>query len=146
MTFDLSSLGWDTAFRSAYAGHARADQHPARVVRVDRGVCTAIGATGPHRVTVGGGLLAAAAQDSTRLPGTGDWVVVRTWPDGRETVEAVLPRRTAIVRASAGKDSLPQVLAANVDSVAVVAAVDPEPAVACPSYGRSSRPVVPSLS
>jgi len=127
MTFDLSSLGWDTAFRSAYAGHARADQHPARVVRVDRGVCTAIGATGPHRVTVGGGLLAAAAQDSTRLPGTGDWVVVRTWPDGRETVEAVLPRRTAIVRASAGKDSLPQVLAANVDSVAVVAAVDPEP-------------------
>ena len=53
MTFDLSSLGWDTAFRSAYAGHARADQHPARVVRVDRGVCTAIGATGPHRVTVG---------------------------------------------------------------------------------------------
>jgi ribosome biogenesis GTPase len=130
MTFDLSTLGWDSEFRAAYAGHARADQHPARVVRVDRGVCTAIGPGGPHRVTVGGALLAAAAQDATRLPGTGDWVVVRTWPDGRSTMEAVLPRRTAIIRAAAGKQSLPQVLAANVDSVAVVAPIDPEPDLA----------------
>jgi ribosome biogenesis GTPase len=127
MTFNLSSLGWDQDFQSAYAGHARADQHPARVARVDRGVCTAIGVHGPHRVTVGGGLLAAAATDPTRLPGTGDWVAVRTWPDGRATVEAVLPRRTAIIRAAAGKEALPQVLAANVDSVAVVAPIDPEP-------------------
>jgi ribosome biogenesis GTPase len=127
MTFDLSTLGWDTGFRTAYARYARPDHRPARVVRVDRGVCTAICADGPHRVTVGGGLLAAAAQDATRLPGTGDWVVVRRWPDGRATIEAVLPRRTAIVRATAGKESLPQVLAANVDSVAVVAPIDPEP-------------------
>jgi ribosome biogenesis GTPase / thiamine phosphate phosphatase len=127
MTFDLSSLGWDTDFATAYARHARADQHPARVVRCDRGVCTAIGADGPHRVTTGGGLLAVAAQDATRLPGTGDWVVVRSWPDGRATAEAVLPRRTAIIRAAAGRESLPQVLAANVDSVAVVAPIDPEP-------------------
>jgi ribosome biogenesis GTPase len=130
MTFDLSSLGWDSGFRTAYAGYARADQHPARVARVDRGVCTAIGADGPERVTLGGALLAAAAQDPTRLPGTGDWVAVRIWPDGRATVEAVLPRRTAIIRAAAGKESLPQVLAANVDSVAVVAPVDPEPDLA----------------
>jgi ribosome biogenesis GTPase / thiamine phosphate phosphatase len=130
MTFDLSNLGWDPGFRAAYAGHARADQHPARVVRVDRGVCTAIGAGGAVRVTLGGALLAAAAQDATRLPGTGDWVVVREWPDGRSTMEAVLPRRTAIIRAAAGKRSLPQVLAANVDSVAVVAPIDPEPDLA----------------
>src|SRR5215475_12956005 len=127
MTFDLSMLGWDTGFRTAYARYARPDRRPARVARVDRGVCTAIGADGPHRVTIGGGLLAAAVQDATRLPGTGDWVVVQAWPDGRATIEAVLPRRTAIVRAAAGKESLPQVLAANVDSVAVVAPLDPEP-------------------
>ena len=130
MTFDLSRLGWDSDFRTAYAGHVRPDQHPARVARVDRGVCTAIAADGPQRVTIGGSLLAAAVQDPTRLPGTGDWVVVRTWPDGRATVEVVLPRRTAIIRAAAGKESLAQVLAANVDSVAVVAPVDPEPDLA----------------
>src|SRR5262245_64069276 len=92
MTLDLSTLGWDSFFSTAYAGHARADQHPARVARVDRGVYTAISADGPQRVTVGGALLAMAAQDPTRLPGTGDWVAVRAWPDGRSTIEAVLPR------------------------------------------------------
>jgi ribosome biogenesis GTPase len=127
MSIDLTALGWDADFQAAYAPHARADQHPARVARVDRGVCTVIGSEGPQRVTVGGGLLAAAAHDLTRMPSTGDWVAVRHWPDDRDTIEAVLPRRTAIIRASAGAESLPQVLAANVDTVAVVAPVDPEP-------------------
>jgi ribosome biogenesis GTPase len=127
MTFDLPALGWDDEFRAAYAPFDRADQRPARVVRVDRGICTALAADGTYRVSIGGALLANAGQDSTRLPCTGDWVAIRTWPDDRITVEAVLPRRTAIIRASAGAEALPQLLASNVDTVAVVAPVDPEP-------------------
>src|SRR5690606_31837677 len=41
---------------------------------------------------------AAAARDAARLPCPGDWVVVRTWPDERSTVEAVLPRRGIVWR------------------------------------------------
>jgi ribosome biogenesis GTPase len=127
MTFDLPSLGWDDAFRTSYAPFVRPDQQPARVARVDRGVCSVLTADGVQRVSIGGGLLAAAARDPLRLPCAGDWVAVRTWPDERTTIEAVLPRRTAIVRSSAGKETLAQVLASNVDTAAVVAAVDPEP-------------------
>jgi ribosome biogenesis GTPase len=54
-------------------------------------------------------------------------VVVHTWPDRRVTVESVLPRRSAIVRASAGAASHSQVLAANLDVAAVVEPLDPAP-------------------
>jgi ribosome biogenesis GTPase len=129
MTFDLTSLGWDDEFQAAYARftHRDAMVQPARVTRVDRGVCTVLGADGTHRASIGGGLLAAAAQDPVRLPCAGDWVIVATWPDERLTLEAVLPRRTAVIRASAGAEALAQVLAANIDAAAVVAPVDPEP-------------------
>jgi ribosome biogenesis GTPase len=127
MSFDMSSLGWADDFAQSYARLKRPDHRPARVTRVDRGVCTIADADGTHRASVGGGLLAVAATDPVRLPCAGDWVVVRTWPDDRATIEAVLPRRTAIVRAGAGARATAQVLAANVDTAAVVAAVDPEP-------------------
>ena len=126
MTFDLASVGWDEGFRATYARFDRSDQQPARVSRVDRGICSVLGAHGAHRASIGGGLLAAVAQDPVRLPCAGDWVVVRTWPDDRQTIEAVLPRRTVIARAASGAEALAQVLAVNVEAAAVVASVDPD--------------------
>jgi ribosome biogenesis GTPase len=61
-------------------------------------------------------------------------VAVRTWPDRRVTVEAVLPRRTQVVRATADRDSHGQVLAANLDVAAVVEPLDP-----APDLGRVER-------
>jgi hypothetical protein len=93
----LSSLGWDETLRTAYRRHDRADRHPARVSRVESGVCTLLTMDGASRASVGGGgLLAAAVHDAGRLPCPGDWVVVQTWPDARVTVDAVLPRRTVV--------------------------------------------------
>jgi ribosome biogenesis GTPase len=127
MTFDLPSLGWDGELASSYARLSRPDHRPARVTRVDRGVCTVLDPSGPQRASIGGGLLCLAVRDPVRLPCAGDWVVMRDWPDERTTIEAVLPRRTAIVRAGAGAQATAQVLAANIDTAAVVAPVDPEP-------------------
>jgi ribosome biogenesis GTPase / thiamine phosphate phosphatase len=127
MTVDLSSLGWDDRFAAAYRVHDRPDQRPARVTRVDRGVCAALAAAGTVRASVAGAILERAARDPAQLPCAGDWVVVRSWPDSRTTVEAVLPRRTAIVRATAGKEALGQILAANVDAAAVVEPLEPSP-------------------
>jgi ribosome biogenesis GTPase / thiamine phosphate phosphatase len=127
MMYDLASLGWDAAFASAYRRHDRPDQHPARVARVDRGVCTALAGQGTERVTLGGPLLVLAGRDPVQLPCTGDWVVVRDWPDRRSTIEAVLPRRTQVIRAAAGRRAVAQALAANLDVAAVVEPLDPEP-------------------
>lgn len=127
MRVDLSSLGWDDGFTAAYSRFNRPGHQPARVVRVDRGVCSALAAHGPVRASLGGAVLDRAASDPAEFPCAGDWVAVREWPDDRVTIEAVLARRTAVVRATVGKESGGQVLAANLDTAAVVEPLDPEP-------------------
>lgn len=127
MTIDLASLGWDATFDNAYQPYRLAGQQAARVSRVDRGVCTVLTRDGSLRASLAGTMLTAIAANPLRLPCVGDWVVVRTWPDRRHTVEAVLPRRTAVVRNSAAKDSYGQLLAANLDVAAVVEPLDPDP-------------------
>jgi ribosome biogenesis GTPase / thiamine phosphate phosphatase len=124
---DLSSLGWDDTVAAAFASVASIGEVPARVARVDRGGLDTLTTGGPVRATPGSDLLAAAAQDPVAAPVTGDWVTLRHWPDGPVTAQAVLPRRSAVVRAVASGASQGQVLAANVDTVLVVASLAVEP-------------------
>ena len=125
-TFDLPSLGWDDSRTTEFTPYA--DAHvPARVSRIDRGACDALGAEGPMRLTFAGAVMSAAAADPVSTPCVGDWVAARAWSDGRVTAEAVLPRRTAFVRASVTPGtSHGQVLAANVDLAVVVEGLHPE--------------------
>ena len=125
--FDLPSLGWDDERTTEFAPYT--EHHvPARVSRVDRGACDAIGPAGALRLTFSGVLLAAAVADPVSSPCVGDWVAARAWSDGRVTAEVVLPRRTAFVRASVSPGvSHGQVLAANVDLAVVVEGLHPEP-------------------
>ena len=103
-----------------YRPFDRSDAAPGRVLRADRGVCTVLDATGVTRASLAGSVLLGAARDPALLPCAGDWVVLRRWPDRRTTIECVLPRRTTLIRRTADKDSTGQVLAANMDTVAVV--------------------------
>ncbi|MCZ4517852.1 ribosome small subunit-dependent GTPase A [Rhodococcus ruber] len=80
----------------------------ARVVRVDRGEFDAVTDSGIVRCT-GNNIC------------TGDWV---TLDEHSLRLSAILPRRTAIERASAGSTSETQVLGANVDTVVVTVASD----------------------
>jgi ribosome biogenesis GTPase / thiamine phosphate phosphatase len=137
----LADLGWDESWHEALPPIARdagdagqTDPVPGRVARVDRGLCTVLTAAGPVRASLGGDLLDAAAADASAAPCTGDWCLVRQWPDGPLTVEALAPRRTRLVRADASRSSHGQVMAANVDLVALVVALHPEP-----NLGRIER-------
>ena len=125
----LRELGWDDSW-AELATHAHAADVPGRVSRVDRGVCTVITEDGPIRASWSGSLLKAVAEDSTAAPCTGDWCLTRTWPDGPITIEHVLDRRTAVVRADASKSSRAQVLVSNVDLIGVVVGLHPEPNIA----------------
>lgn len=137
----LEDLGWDDSWRRALP---RADARPhgstwsgsaaGRVVRVDRGICQVVTASGPVQATLGGNVLDALARDAAAGPCTGDWCAVTHWPDGPVTVEELAPRRTAVQRADASRSSRLQVLAANVDLVAIVVALHPEP-----NIGRIER-------
>lgn len=124
----LSALGWDERWDGLVSQHLSPGV-PGRVTRVDRGVCTVVTEAGPVRATWSSSLLEAAATDSLAAPCTGDWCLLRNWPDGPVTIENVLDRRTAVIRAEAGRTSRGQVLVANVDLIGVVVALHPEPNV-----------------
>ncbi len=119
---DLARLGWDDGWADAAA------TSPAgRVTRVDRGLASVLTSDGPIRVGWGADLLDAAAADPTAAPVTGDWVLLRDWPDRRTTLETVLPRRTAILRATPSRRSEDQLLAANATVAAVLVGLVPDP-------------------
>jgi len=61
------------------------------------------------------------ARDKTALPTVGDWVLVAPADGtGVSPIEALLPRRSCLVRAAAGEKTIPQPIAANVDLAFVV--------------------------
>jgi ribosome biogenesis GTPase len=110
---DLARYGWGEDLRTAFAEHRRAGLTPARVVRVDGGLCDTITAHGPVRADAP----AVPRADPLLSPCTGDWAALRGGSHPR--LVAVLPRRSAIVRSSAARSSHGQVLAANVDTVVI---------------------------
>jgi len=65
------------------------------------------------------------ARTPDQFPAIGDWVAVRMRAgEPRSDIHAVLPRRTKLSRRAAGKEDVEQVLAANVDTVFLVAGLD----------------------
>lgn len=100
----LVQYGWTEAVSESFTH----DSTPARITRVDRGICDAITSSDQLRVRSGRFDLCA-----------GDWVTVA---DG--TVVDLVPRRTAIVRAAVSGRAESQALAANVDAVGIVTALD----------------------
>jgi ribosome biogenesis GTPase / thiamine phosphate phosphatase len=123
----LESIGYDPRMARCAAV---TDAEVGRVVRVHRGLADVLTEQGLLRAGYAGELLAEVARDAVAAPTAGDWVVVQDWPDNRHTVQKVLPRSSAVVRASSGKRSHGQVLCANADHVAAVVAMHPDPAIA----------------
>lgn len=124
---DLADLGWNDDWAAQFTPHAAAGLEPARV--------TADFGRGYGVTTAGGEVFAELAgklrHDSAKrsvLPVVGDWVAVRVKPgEPRSQLHAVLPRRTKLSRQAAGhRRAEEQVLAANLDTVFVVAGLDGE--------------------
>ena len=117
----LVQLGYSAAFQTAFAHVAEADHVPARVVAVHRDRLVVAGADGEFTATLDTHLVHAGSLDR---PASGDWIVLRLDPAGGSArVCALLPRRTAFIRAAAGKRAMAQVVAANIDRVLVVSAL-----------------------
>ena len=117
---NLQSLGWDETLAEAFAPYRQEGLVPARAAvehRIDYVVYTELGEL---RAETTGKL-----RHEGEHPAVGDWLAVAARPDeGRATIHAVLPRRSAFIRKSAFNETKPQVLAANVDVVFIVAGLD----------------------
>lgn len=121
----LIEWGWDERWAETIAAlDAGEDLAPARVSTEHRGYVEVVGREGSLLGTVSGRLL-HEAEDARDLPAVGDWVLhAPPDDDGRVRVDAIAPRRTSVVRRAAGNDPEPQVVAANVDTVFIVSALD----------------------
>jgi len=125
----LAALGFDEVWNDLFAAFERRGLLPGRIAGVDRAALDVLCADGPVRATVGGPVLQAIATDPSAGPCSGDWAALRSWPDARTTVEALLPRRTAVTRAQSSGVSRGQVLAANVDVVLVAVSLQVDPSL-----------------
>lgn len=133
----LTELGWDSDWAATLAAVAPAGA-PGRVARVDAGACTLLTAAGSRRVPATRNVLLAVGDWVACLPGevaagsragAGDGSRAGARDGSRAGALdpgplVPLPRRTAIVRRSAGRDPHPQVLAANVETIFVLVALD----------------------
>lgn len=125
MPVDLASYGWDDRVSALFAALDLPGLTAGRVARIDRGSCLVVTDDGPLRASAFGttSKLAGLAE----VPAAGDWVALDVNPgDGdRPGVVAVLPRWSAMSRKDPDERvAAEQVLAANIDVVAVVCALD----------------------
>lgn len=110
----LAAYGWDDDWAAEFAPYAAQGLVPGRVVRVDRGRCDIATPQG----TVWADTAFVVPRDPMRIICTGDWAAVDADGDPR-FVRTLLPRRTAFVRSTSSKRSEGQVLATNVDHIAI---------------------------
>lgn len=122
----VNRLGWNDELRAWWETQANrfADLPDdscriGRVGRVDRGECDVFVGDGELRVLSD----SQRSQDAT-APATGDWVVAVDDEELGWMIAEVFPRRSAIVRRSAGERIEEQTLVANVDLVGIVHGLD----------------------
>lgn len=70
------------------------------------------------------GALRYSAGDRSDFPAVGDWVAISTYDENKVLIHAVLPRINAIEREAVGRLGEKQIIAANIDVVFLVLAVD----------------------
>ncbi len=118
-------LGWSDFFAAAFAPHAAQGRTPARVTLELKGFYEVTDADGA-RLGECTGRFAHEAVGPADFPVVGDWVAVTPRPGDatRADIHAVLPRRTKFSRRAAGEEVVEQVVAANVDTVFLVSALD----------------------
>ncbi len=120
----LESLGWDAAWASELEGLEQPDLIPGRVAAQHRGAYAVWTETGDVRAEVAGALYYERAVGGI-LPAVGDWVGLRGRTEaGRARIHAVLGRRSAITRKTPDRNSVDQVLAANVDLIFLLSGLD----------------------
>jgi ribosome biogenesis GTPase len=120
---ELAALGWTDVEASAFTTHAAQGLRPARVIAEHRDrYIVALGDA--ERDAVLGGRMRHDASAREALPAVGDWVAIAIEPgDGPAVIRALLPRRSAFARKTAGEHTAPQIVAANVDLALVASSL-----------------------
>jgi ribosome biogenesis GTPase / thiamine phosphate phosphatase len=118
----LENFGWSPYF-SQHMNPDDSSVIPGRVCSQHRSLYRVFTETGEVVCSVSGHLRRETAT-AADLPAVGDWVMLRTRELMRGTIQKVLPRRSQLSRRAAGTKTQEQIIAANVDTVFIVTALD----------------------
>ena len=119
---NLEHLGWNPALAEAFQEYADAGLLAGRVAIEHRGASSCAAAARCGRSCRAG---CATRGPRGERPAVGDWVAYERPQDtSRARIQALLPRRSALVRRAAGEQEVEQVVAANVDVLFVVTSMD----------------------
>ena len=121
----LEELGWDDLRAREFAELAVKEHvEPARV-GIEFNHIYRVYVDGAELEATASGRLKHRAASRSELPAVGDWVALRKRPDEQQgAIVAVLPRRSCFSRKTAGNVTDEQVVAANIDVVFIVMALD----------------------
>ncbi|PYS41886.1 MAG: ribosome small subunit-dependent GTPase A [Acidobacteria bacterium] len=114
----LSQLGWNSVYEEAWQKKERSTHFAARVIEVHKNTWRLLSASEDFLAQMSGRL-------RHRLATVEDWPAVGDWveSDGAAIYD-VLPRRSKLSRKAAGRRTDEQIVAANMDTVFVVSAID----------------------
>ncbi len=121
---DLAALGWNSGFDRHFADYAGLGFCPGRVFLEHQHMYRIYTEQGEMLAQVSG-KMRHQAEGRGDYPAVGDWVVVRAHEgEQRATIHAILPRFSKFSRKTAGYDTEEQIVAANVDTVFLVCALN----------------------
>lgn len=121
---DLARLGWNDRLDAAFAPYRSEGLVAARVALEHTHIYRVVSAAGESLARVSGRLRHQAGARA-RFPAVGDWVALQPSDhQGASRIVAVLPRHSRFSRRAAGDPTEEQVVAANVDTVFLVAGLD----------------------
>ncbi len=122
----LEEWGWDARWAEAFGGDAAKGFFPARLIEEQRGLFQIMSEQGVKSARTTGNMRHKAA-DRADLPAVGDWIAAE-FPKNEKValIRRILPRRTKLSRKAAGDVMMEQVIAANLDTVLVMTALNAE--------------------
>ena len=124
---NLEDLGWNADFARAFAPYRAKGWEPARLIRESPINYGAFLDGGEEVDVVCSGRVWHEAACDADLPAVGDWAAVELGGDNEDhVIRALLPRKSCFSRKMPGNSSQAQVIAANVDVVAVVTDACPD--------------------
>ena len=128
----LSDLGWSDDLTHSFSTYAATGYQVGRVAIVHRGQYHLYTEKGECNATLAG-KFRHQAQTSGEFPVVGDWVVIQSQLPEEEPatvlidlalIEAILPRKSQIMRRAAGTRTEAQAIAANIDTIFLISGLD----------------------
>ncbi|AEG60396.1 ribosome small subunit-dependent GTPase A [Desulforamulus ruminis] len=120
---NLISLGWNDFWEEHFRNYQQPGFKAGRIAAEYKGIYRVYTEKGDFLAGISGKMrYQAAVRD--HFPAVGDWVVLRDEDEASPVIHAVLPRKSKFSRKVAGKATEEQIIAANVDTVFLVTALN----------------------